>query len=436
MGEPIPTTPATLLLVDDEPGILSSLRRLFRPHGWRILTADGGAEGLEILAREPVDLVISDMRMPEMDGARFLETVRERRPEVVRLLLTGYADISSTVAAINRGAIYRYIAKPWDDGEIVLIVQKALEWAGLERENRRLSEQIRRQNEELRELNAGLEDKVAQRTAELAQTNGFLNLANEELKRNFMVSIKMFSSLIEMRQGAVGGHSRRVADLARRLAARLGLDARAQQDVLLAGLLHDIGKIGFPDGLLAQPPSRLSAEEQQRYRKHPVAGQDALMPLAELHQAAAFVRSHHERWDGLGFPDGLEGEAIPLGARIVAVVNEHDDLQTGMAAERQLGSDEALQAMLAARGRRYDPRVFDAFVELLGGGAEAERDCVLLAGELKAGMVLARDLHGPGGTLLLAADYVLDTRLVQQIQQFAQREGALLQLHVRADKRH
>lgn len=429
--------PSTLLLVDDEPGILSALRRLFRPHGYRILTAGGGAEGLQILEAEAVDLVISDMRMPEMDGAKFLEAVRARWPGVMRLLLTGYADIGATVAAINRGEIYRYIAKPWDDADIVLIVAKALEQARLERENRHLTELTRRQNDELLALNASLEAKVAQRTAELAQTNASLNLANDELKRNFMVSIKVFANLIEIREGAVGGHSRRVADLARRLAARLGMDAKTQQDVFLAGLLHDIGKIGFPDALLARPVSHMSADEQARYRKHPAAGEAALMPLAELRQAAGFVRSHHERFDGLGFPDRLAGEDIPLGARVLAVVNDFDALQIGTLTEKRLNADEALKSLALGSQRRYDARVVDAFAELLGGaGPEVVHTRVVAAPDLKAGMVLARDLCGHDGTLLLAADYVLDATLVNHIQRFARQEGALMQLHIRADKPH
>lgn len=425
----------TLLLVDDEPGILSSLRRLFRPHGYRILSAGSGAEGLQILEGEAADLVISDMRMPEMDGALFLEQVRARWPDVVRILLTGYADITSTVAAINRGAIYRYVAKPWDDNDIVLIVQKALEQAALERENRRLAALTERQNEALRELNASLEDKVAQRTAELAQLNSFLELANDELKRNFMVSIKMFSSLIEMRAGGVGGHSRRVADLARRLAAHMQLDAKAQQDVLLAGLLHDVGKIGFPDALLALPLNRMTAQDQTLYRRHPLTGETALMPLAELKSAAGIVRSHHERFDGLGFPDGLAGDDIALGARILALVNDYDATQIGTPAGQRLSADEAMGSLRAGRGKRYDPAVLDAFIALLGGaGPETGHEWVIAAADLQPGMVLARDLVSPQGTLLLAADYVLDALLVRQIQDFARRESALMQLHIRADK--
>ena len=156
--------PATLLFVDDEPGILSSLRRLFRPHGYRILVAESGALGLAELEKTPVDLVISDMRMPEMDGATFLKAVRQRWPDTVRILLTGYADVTSTVAAINEGEIYRYVSKPWDDNEIVNTVREALERYRLKQENLRLTALTQSQNEELKGLNASLEQKVAERT--------------------------------------------------------------------------------------------------------------------------------------------------------------------------------------------------------------------------------------------------------------------------------
>jgi response regulator RpfG family c-di-GMP phosphodiesterase len=137
---------ATLLLVDDESGVLNALRRLFRGQGYTVLLASSGAEGLQVLAQQPVDLVLSDMRMPEMDGAQFLAEVRQRHPQAVRLLLTGYADIGSTIAAINQGEIHRYIAKPWSDPDLLLTVQEALRRRQLELENQRLLAQVQAQN--------------------------------------------------------------------------------------------------------------------------------------------------------------------------------------------------------------------------------------------------------------------------------------------------
>jgi len=356
------STKATLLLVDDEPGILSSLRRLLRPAGYTIITAESGKAGLEILEHQTVNLVISDMRMPEMDGARFLEQVRNRWPATMRILLTGYADISATIAAINRGEIYRYIAKPWDDNDLTLIVRDALERQLLKNENSRLLSLTQAQNEELKDLNANLEDKVKQRTAEIEQINSFLNLSNDKLKQNFLVSIKVFSGLMELRGGAINGHSRRVADLARQLAKKLDLPLREQQDIFFAALLHDIGKIGFSDALLSRPVSRMNGEELGQYRKHVLAGESALMPLEDMKDVARIIRSHHERFDGQGFPDGLEGTKIPLGARILSLVNDFDGLQIGTLADKKMSSDEAKTLLLQSRGKRYDPEVIDAFL--------------------------------------------------------------------------
>jgi response regulator RpfG family c-di-GMP phosphodiesterase len=307
-----------LLFVDDEPGILSSLRRLFRPQGYRIYIAESGAAGLEILAKESIDLVISDMRMPEMDGATFLKEVRSRWPKVMRILLTGYADITSTVAAINHGEIYRYIAKPWDDNEIVTIVREALERMHLEKENQRLSALTLAQNDELKALNTSLEQKVAERTAELRQALAFVEQSHGELKKSFLTSVQVFAGVIELRSGSVGsqmsGHGRRVAEHARSVAQRMGLSDNEVQNVMLAGLLHDIGKLGLPDELLSKPFNTLTGEQRALVMKHPLIGQNILMGIEKFKEAAVLVRHHHECYDGSGYPDHLTGIAIPQGA--------------------------------------------------------------------------------------------------------------------------
>ncbi|HOE42741.1 MAG TPA: response regulator [Rhodoferax sp.] len=429
-------TPPTLLFVDDEPSILSSLQRLFRPKGYKILTAESGDAGLAILDSQAVDLVISDMRMPKMDGAQFLEKVRQKTPETMRLLLTGYADINATINAINKGEIYRHISKPWDDNDILLIVKKALEHKALRAENQRLLVLTQQQNDELKDLNSGLEKRVQERTAEIEHVNSFLNLANERLKQNFMVSIKVFSGLIELREGAVAGHARRVADMARRIARQMALPTAAQQDVFVAALLHDIGKIGFTDELLAKPVSKLVNEELARYRKHALAGEAALMPLVEMQGVAKIIRAHHERFDGAGFPDGAAGAAIPLGAGILAVANDYDGFQIGTLTERRYTADEARILIKQGSDKRYDPQVVAAFLEVFGlPREETGRYRELLASELVPGMVSGKDILSRDGTLLLAADYVLDAVIVRQIQTYASREGIHLMVSIRTDKR-
>jgi response regulator RpfG family c-di-GMP phosphodiesterase len=413
-------TLSTILFVDDEPNILSSLRRLFRNQGYRILTAGSGTAGLEVLRRHPVDLVISDMRMPIMSGARFLEVVRGEWPDTMRLLLTGYADIQSILDAINRGEIYRYITKPWDDNDIQLTVRQTLERQCLQHDKQRLEALTHAQNEALKTLNASLEDKVRQRTADLSKAHDGLLRFNAKLKTNFLLSIKVFSNLIEMRGGGLAGHALRVADLARKLAVQLGCDDATVQDVFVAAMLHNIGQIGLSDELLALPQTAMNGEQLGQYRKHPARAEQLLMPLDELRGAALLVRAHQERFDGSGYPDQLAGPDIPLGARILALASDYDKLQIGMMMPKKLRPEEARAAVLHSRGKRYDPAVVDAFVQLLDVAAAPVHESthattVMAVTALQSGMTLAKDLIMPDGSLLLAADHVLDGGLLRQI---------------------
>lgn len=426
----------TLLLVDDEANILSSLKRLFRPFGYRIFTAESGALGLEVMQRETVDLVVSDMRMPEMNGAQFLEKVSAKWPDTVRILLTGYAEISSTIDAINKGQIYRYIAKPWDDNDIALIIKHALQQKLLEREKLRLEALTSRQNEELKELNANLEEKVKERTEEVRKTMASLEVAHDKLKKSFITSIRVFSNLIEMREGSMAGHSRRVADLARALAQKLGMSGAEVQDVFLAGLLHDVGKIGLPDRLLEKPFTNLTADERSEVIKHPIKGQVALMALEQLQGASNFIRGHHERFDGLGYPDKLLGLAIPMGARILAVANDYDSAQFGTLLTKPLKQIDAVAFINEGRGRRYDTQVVDAFMEVVGKHSvmtPSGPELVLRSVQLKPGMVLSRDLLSKTEQLLLAKDYILDAQLIEQILNY-ERLGSPLTIYIAAKK--
>lgn len=422
----------TLLFVDDEANILSSLRRLFRPLGYRIFTAESGAQGLEIMEREAIDLVVSDMRMPEMNGAQFLEQVNERWPETVRMLLTGYAEIGATIDAINKGHIYRYISKPWEDNDIVLAIRHALRQKRLEQENRGLEELTRKQNEELKELNANLEEKVKARTEELRQTMGFLEVAHEKLKQGFVTSIRVFSNLVEMRGGAIAGHSRRVAELSRAIARQMEMKETDVQDVFLGALLHDVGKIGFPDYLLEKPFASMTGEERTEVMKHPVKGQTALMALEQLHGAAKLIRSHHEHFDGLGYPDKLVGLEIPLGARIIVLANEYDAAQSGTLLSKRLKQADAVLYIQEGRGRRYDPAVVDAFMRVMGASgetAQAVPELAMHSEQIRPGMVLSRDLMSTHGELLLSKDYLLDEALIEQIRNF-ERLGDKLTIYV------
>lgn len=414
----------TVLCVDDEPNILSSLRRTLRT-GMKLLTAGDGPQAIAVMQSQPVDLIISDMRMPGMDGAQLLEHVHLHWPQTIRILLTGYSDMTATVAAINRGRIFRYINKPWDEAELQATVQQGLERLALEREKQRLEALTRQQNAQLTEMNATLEQKVQERTAEL-------NRAHDQLKRSYLTSIKVFSNLLESRGGRLAGHGRRVAETARKLARAMNLPEDEVQHIFVAGLLHDVGLIGMSDALLARPVSRYSADELSLYRSHTTQGEQSLMALDDLQGAALLIRSHHERFDGLGFPDRLAGADIPLGARIVAVADAYDDLQTGHLADVTVSPQEARMLMRRGRGTQFDAEVLDVFLHITEPNrASAIAYQAFQTGALVPGMVLATDLISAHGILMLTAGQQLTPALIQSIRKFERREGSILELNIR-----
>ena len=422
----------TFLFVDDEPNILNALKRLFRGPQRTILTATSAAAGHDLLAEHRVDVVVSDMRMPEMDGATFLKHVREKSPDTQRILLTGYADIASTIAAVNDGGSSRYLAKPWKDEEILSAVMEAAERNRLRREVERLNALAAEQNEQLRVLNTELEGRVKARTADLQKTLVRLKAANGNLKQGFLTTVRVFSDLLELRDGAMGGHSRRVGHHARALARAAKLDEAAVQNVMLAGLLHDVGKMGFPDELLKKPYNTLKPEERSAYIRHAERGAEILMSVEQLREAANLVRHHHERWDGAGYPDRLTALAIPFGAQILSLANDYDSLLQGHLTARNLSSDEALTYIADNAGKRYNPDLATLFIRMIRTerGEVAVAGTPMRPGALRQGMRLAQDLLHPEGYLLLPKGHACDEDTILQLRRLEQSTGRHVIVHI------
>jgi response regulator RpfG family c-di-GMP phosphodiesterase len=419
--------PQTVLCVDDEPNILASLRRTLRNCGCEVVTANGALEALELMRRAPADVVVSDMRMPGMDGVQLLEQIQIDWPDAARILLTGHAEMSSTVAAINRGRIFRYISKPWDEAELVAAVRQGLELTSLQRDRVRLEELTLTQNLELRALNEGLEQRVLDRTDELGHSN-------KKLKQGFLTSIKVFSNLLELRGGGMIGHGRRVANLARSVARSMALSDPEIQDLFIAGLLHDIGHIGLPDALLTKSVARLSPEELVQYRQHPLVGEQSLMPLEDLQSVAALIHAHHERFDGRGYPDGKAGRDIPLGSRILAVVDTYDELQEGHLGGAKPTAQEARVLMQQDQGSQFDPEVLQIFLQITQTQRRPEKsDHIVSSDELLPLMVLASDLISPQGVLLLTAGHRLTDSLIRRIRTFEHRAQQPFRVHVQRE---
>jgi response regulator RpfG family c-di-GMP phosphodiesterase len=428
--------PLTLLLVDDEENILNSLRRVLRGEPYKLLTAGCGDAALQQLEQAHVDLVISDARMPGMDGATLLAQVQQRWPNCLRILLTGYADLTTTVKAINEGQIYRYISKPWDDDELRLIIRQALAFQHSECERRRLELITREQNIQLQELNTSLEERVVARTAELQQTADMLDLAYEELRNSYVTATEVFANLVAQRLSKDRQTNTQVIALVKAYAEHYCLAARLSSDLAMAAALYNIGKLTWDDQLLIRPSDLLYKEERARYRKYPEIGESLLMTLEPIQDAGLIIRSHQERWDGQGYPDRLTGENIPFGSRVLRLAVDFIELQRGMILERKLNRDEALLLIKKYAGRLYDPHICDCFIELCTTLAPdlvlADNTIIALdIRRLEPGMVLARNLYAENGMLLLNEGKPLTRPLIDKLAAFQASENANYTLFVR-----
>ena len=415
-------TKSAVLLVDDEESILNSLRRLLRSQPYDVVLATSGAQALEIMAARPIDLVMSDARMPGMDGATLLAEVHRLYPGTSRILLTGYADLTTIIKAINDGQIHRYISKPWNDEELQLILQQSLE-------HQRLERLTREQNDQLKALNATLEKRVTARTAELQQTADMLDLAYDELKRSYVTGTEVFSLLANLRLPKDKQTNRAWIELIRVCCAAQSIDEASTRDLTMAAALYNIGKLSWSDSMMVSPSDKLHSTDRALYREYPTQSESLLMTLEPMKDAARIIRHHQERWDGSGFPDHLKGDAIPPGSRLLKLAVDFIELQKGLILERHLNSDEALLYIRKYAGRLYDPELVEDFVQACAtflsdvtlGDPSVK---VLTTRELEAGMVLARNLNADNGMLLLNAGKVLNLPLVDKLIAFEAMEGA------------
>lgn len=422
----------TILLVDDEENILNALNRTLRKEGYRILTATSGRTGVSIVEKERIALVLSDHRMPEMDGVEFLSEVKKRSPDTVRMMLTGYADMQAVLAAINRGEVYRFTTKPWNDEELRLILRDGIRQYEMIQQLWDLQELTQRQNLMLKDLNTSLERKVSERTEEVGRLYA-------DLERNFFDFVRVFTGLLELKSPYLGGRSKRVAALARRLAERMALPSDEVLNIEIASLLQDIGTLGFPDKILKKRESDLDTVEKALIQQHPILGQSALIHIEKLKPACLLIRHHHERYDGLGFPDNLRGEKIPTGSRVIAIAGFFDELVNPLEVEERYSVNRALDVLETERGRKFDPGLVTRFIDLLQEerheGIEADVIEIDIS-ELKEGMVLASDIRTKRGLLLIAKGEKVQPAHIEKIGKFHHIDPVVARIAVRYTLSH
>ncbi len=321
-----------LLVVDDEPRLRRVLVRLLEGDGYACTEAASGVEALEVLEREHVALVISDLRMPQMDGVALLREVSTRWPDTGVIVVTAVAEVESAVACLHLGAL-DYVAKPFHLDEVRARVHQALDKRRLILENRSYHTELERRVQ-----------AQARRIEEL-----------------FLGSVQALAQALEAKDAYLKGHSLRVAEYAVGIGRELSFPDATVDTIALGGHLHDIGKIGVSEEVLHKA-GRLTDAEYRHIMEHPLIGARILGPLLrDQPLIIAIVRSHHERVDGRGLPDGLKGKAIPLEVQVVAVADAFDAMTSVRPYRPSMSVDRALQELRDGRGVQFDGEAVEAF---------------------------------------------------------------------------
>lgn len=360
----------TCLVVDDEPHLRHAIRRLMESEGFECLEAASAEAALAILGERPVTVVLSDVRMPRMDGLTFLREVRVRFPDTAVVMITAVADVDVAVSCLGLGAM-DYLMKPFHLDEVRARVGQVLEKRRLVLENRSYQER--------------LEERVQ------AQAR--------RLEDQFLATMQAFAHALEVKDRYTRGHSIRVSQYSVAIGQAMDLDAELIRQIEIGGHVHDIGKIGVRESVLNKP-GPLTDEEYQHIMTHPMVGWRILSPvLTDYPLALQIVRSHHERIDGRGMPDGLAGTGIPLVARIAAVADSFDAMTSGRAYRRggRLSLEAAVAELERCSGTQFDPDVVRAFLAAVADGTISDTHGT------PTGELAAFTEHGTAGLGVLAA---------------------------------
>jgi putative nucleotidyltransferase with HDIG domain len=330
-----------ILVVDDEEAIREVVSTMLESKGYRCTAVQNGRFAQEQVKKLTPDLVLSDMIMPEMDGIKFLEWMRHYDPEVPVIMVTAIHDISTALEAIRRGA-YDYILKPFEKDQLFLGVGRALQHRRLIIENR--------------SYQSNLEQLVEERTAQLTS-------AIEQLERSYDDTLEALGSALDLKDAETEGHCQRVTAFCISIAREMPVPGPYLAILARAAFLHDIGKMAIPDSILRKP-GPLDDAEKKKMREHCQIGYDMLTRIPFLRDAAEIVLAHQEFYDGSGYPRGLKGDQIPLGARIFTIADSLDAMISDRPYRRALPMSHAREEIQRCSGSQFDPKVVEVFMSI------------------------------------------------------------------------
>jgi putative nucleotidyltransferase with HDIG domain len=324
-----------ILVIDDEMAPRESIRMVLKDD-YSVSTAVGAHEGLDIMEKEPADLVVMDIKMPKMDGITALQEIKKRYPDTEVVLLTAYASLETARDAIRFGA-FDYLIKPFDKDDVKLVVKKGLE-------KRRTSTDLKQERDKLLFRASYLEDQV------------------EKARNNIMTcyegTVKALILTIDAKDRYTYNHSNRVAQLSTSLAKELRVEDKTIKEIEHAASIHDIGKIGVEEAILRKN-GRLTSDEYEEIKKHPSIGVRIVKSVPFLEDTIPVILHHHERYDGKGYPEGLKGSRIPLSARIVVVADAVDAMMNSRPYRDALTTERVMRELQSNAGKQFDPEIVD-----------------------------------------------------------------------------
>lgn len=401
-----PDTPSTILIVDDEPIVLFALKETLEREKFHVVACQSPLKALALLAERDFAVVISDQRMPEMLGLDFLVEVRRLRPHASRILITAVLALPTIVAAINQGEIFRFVAKPWLREELIATVRNAVQRHELVTRNSELQRETSLLNAQLTATNASLADRVA----DLEQQRLRLDAANRELAANYDHSLELCRRILTAYDPILGGQAKALVEFAEQMASTSEFNETERHALRAAARLCDLGLIGMPREMLRAfraKPEELTDHERGMLHNHPVYSQTLAALVDNRAETGEIIRAHHERYDGLGYPDGLAGEGISWPARCLAVA-------VGFV-ESGLPKNAAIEAMLALAGTAYDPEAVRLFLKVSNLVQLPRQVREILLHELEPGMVLANGIYSPHGLLLIGEGQALSPVTIDKI---------------------
>jgi len=352
-----------IVLVDDNTTILKYFELLYKDEPYEILTYDNPLNALKKIKMTKPAVVISDQRMPDMEGKTFLQKVREILPDTVQIIMSGYMDNKDMIPAIQKGDLFLFIRKPVDVQELTMTINSAVKYYRLILENKKLIQLMEKQHQKLSTVDEKLKKQVQKQTEQLKLNEKQLKKALKKLRGMLGATIQAVQLTVETRDPYTAGHQRRVANLARAIATEMGLSIDKIEGIRLAGAIHDLGKIYEPEQILNKP-GRLTDIEYDIIKIHPKAGYELLKNIKFSWPVPSIVLQHHERLDGSGYPQGLSGNKILLESRIMAVTDVVEAMASPRPYRKALGIKNALEEIKKFKGVLFDPEVAEACLRL------------------------------------------------------------------------